>query len=209
MDGKGLGGLYDATALLVGFEVLLPWWEKHAYERHMYYGLGAYRMVNAVKEPWLGAGELLWQISDIRRTSKVPGYSLYSISSFDKVPGAVLDSLRLRYANTPALIPPMKWLDSIPPMAPVLKGIPSAQGTLLQWQLQNPQKEPVRYVVYRFVNDEPADLARPDKILGIVSKAEFLDERANDFRKCVYVVTAVDRLWNESTGSNQVVMMPE
>jgi len=193
---------------LVGFEVLLPWWEKHAYQRHMYFGLGAYRMVNAVKEPWIGPGELLRQIGDIRRTAQVPGYSLYSISSFDKVPPAILDSLAERYCKTPALIPPMKWLDSIPPAAPELKAIPSAQGTLLQWQLDNPLKEPVRYVVYRFVNDEPVNLSRPDRILGIVSEPEFLDKQANEFRKSVYIVTALDRLWNESGGSNHVTMEP-
>jgi uncharacterized lipoprotein YddW (UPF0748 family) len=185
------------------FEVLLPWWEKHTYGRHMYYGLGAYRMVNAVKEPWVSPRELLSQISDIRRTSQVPGFSLYSISSFDKVPPAVLDSLRMKYCAAPALVPVMKWLDSIPPPPPVITAIPSAQGTLLKWQA--PAREPLRYVVYRFVNDEPMNLEHAGRILDIVSGTEFLDPRANDFRKCTYIVTSLDRLWNESTPSNTAV----
>jgi len=189
------------------FEVLLPWWERHRYGRHMYYGLGAYRMVNALKEPWVGPRELLAQISDIRRIAAVPGYSFYSISSFDKIPPAVLDSLRMRYCATPALVPPMKWLDSIPPPPPAITVIPSAQGSLVQWQ--PPAQELLRYAVYRFVNDEPLTLERPDRIIGIVSKTEFLDTKANDFRKCTYVVTALDRLWNESGPSNTAVTAPE
>jgi hypothetical protein len=96
----------------------------------------------------------------------------------------------------------MKWLDSIAPAPPVLKAIPSSQGTLLQWKENNPTNETIRYVVYRFINNEPINLERADRILTISSKTEFLDPAANNYRRSTYVVTAVDRLWNESKGSN-------
>ncbi len=187
------------------FDVLLPWWEKHSYNRHIYYGLGAYRMVEAVNPAWKGPDELLKQVSAVRGTAKTPGYAFYSASSFDKVPRAVRDSLRMRYCHTPALIPPMKWLDSIPPGSPVLRAIPSAQGSLLQWEHTNPTGEPVRYVVYRFTGGEQINISLPDKIIAIVSDREFLDAAANEYGKCTYIVTALDRLWNESSPSNTAV----
>lgn len=104
----------------------------------------------------------------------------------------------------PALIPPMIWLDSVPPAAPVLKITVSAGGSKLQWQVSNPQKEPLRYVVYRFVNGEKVDLERNDRIVSIQQGMEYNDMDTKKFKNCTYVVTALDRLWNESVGSNKV-----
>jgi hypothetical protein len=187
------------------FDVLLPWWEKHSYNRHIYYGLGVYRMVDATNTVWKGPDEILKQISAIRNNTKHPGFSFYSASSFGKIPRALRDSLQTRYNVTPALVPPMKWLDSIPPMAPSLRVVPSAQGSLLQWDHPNPTGEMVRFVVYRFVDGEPININQPEKIMAIVSEQEFIDATANDYQKCTYVVTALDRLWNESRPSNTVI----
>jgi hypothetical protein len=44
-------------------------------------------------------------------------------------------------------------------------------------------------------------LERADRILSIQQNPEYLDLNANKHQKCTYVVTAVDRLWNESHGS--------
>jgi uncharacterized lipoprotein YddW (UPF0748 family) len=187
------------------FDVLLPWWEKHEYTRHIYYGLGAYRMVGAHNGAWAGTKELLWQMRDIRRTCTDPGFAYYSASSFDKISAPIGDSLHYTYNKLPAFPPRMKWLDSIPPPPPVLKAIPSAQGTLLQWHLNNPGGEMIRYVVYRFLNDEPINLDRTEKIICVQTDlTEFLDVNANKFKKVTYVVTAMDRLWNESRPSNKV-----
>jgi uncharacterized lipoprotein YddW (UPF0748 family) len=187
---------------LASFATLLPWWEAHTYGRHVYYGLGMYRMSPANSALWKRPDEILWQIHDIRTTSAHPGYALYSSSIFDKIGPALMDSLHNRYDKTIALPPPMKWLDSIPPAAPVLRAIPSVDGTLAKWEEKNPSKEPLRYVVYRFVNNDPIDLNNPGKILTVTSASAYLDVDANKYTRCTYVVTALDRLWNESKPSN-------
>jgi len=185
------------------FDVLMPWWNNHDYGRHIYYGLGVYRMVGAHSGPWAGCRELLWQLHDIRQYTKTPGYAFYSTSCFDKITPAMTDSLHSSFNRLPAFPPQMKWLDSIPPQAPTLKAIPSAQGSLLQWHINNPTGEMIRYVVYRFVNDEAINLNRTEKIICVqTDKTEYLDANANRFKKVTYVVTAMDRLWNESKPSN-------
>lgn len=181
------------------FDILLPWWEKHSYGRHMYYGLGVYRMAEAAKGPWVGTNELLWQIRDIRKTTQHSSHVFYSTSSFDKIISAMADSVA-HYNMYYALPPVMTWLDSIAPVAPpALKAIPSSQGTLLQWQ--HAGKEKVRYAVYRFPNGEPVNINRADRMIRITQATELLDEDANKYKKTTYVVTALDRLWNESKPS--------
>lgn len=188
---------------LVAFDVLMPWWDEHSYARHMYYGLGVYRMIGAAKGPWTGTKELMWELRDIRTGTKNPGYSFYSSSSFDKIGNAITDSIA-RFNAFPALLPVMKWIDSIPPAAPVAKAHPSSKGTMLQWEVSNPQKEPLRFVVYRFGPNEPINLERADRIVSIVSNTEFADPDAAKFKQSKYVVTTLDRLWNESAPSNTI-----
>lgn len=183
------------------FDILLPWWENHSYDRHMYYGLGVYRMVGATKGPWAGTNELLWQIRDIRKASNTPGIVFYSTSSFDKIYTPIKDSVA-KYNITYALPPTMKWLDSIPPPPPVVKAIPSAQGTLLQWEHNDKRDETVRFAVYRFVNNEAINLERSERIISVQGGSEFMDKYANKYKSCKYIVTALDRLWNESKPSN-------
>ena len=159
-------------------------------------------MVGATKAPWNSPNELLWQIRDIRKVSANPGFVFYSASSFDKIPRAVRDSLQNRYTKYPALPPTMPWLDKNPPAEPTLKAIPSSEGTLLKWEPGENEKG-MRYAVYRFTNGEPVDTDRADRMISVQTGREFLDERANKYARCTYVVTALDRTWNESGPSNR------
>ncbi len=188
----------------VPFTVLMPWWYGHCYKRHMYYGLGLYRMAESKKGPYTSEHELLWQLRDIREQCPNTGYCFYNSSSFDKIRPAFKDSLQNKHAKYPALVPPMVWLDSVAPAAPVLKIENISSGVLLKWEQSNPQKEPLRYVVYRFVNNEKIDLDRNDKIISIQQGTVYKDAESHNYRQAVYIVTALDRLWNESKPSNKV-----
>lgn len=180
------------------FSVLQPWWYEHCYKRHVYYGLGLYRMTNAKSGPWANANELLWQLRDIRQRCPNSGYSFYSASCFYKIKAPVMDSLKNGHARYPALIPPMTWLDDKAPAPPVLK----ADGNTLSWRTAGQDKEPLKYVVYRFNTNERVDLERNDRIIAIQQETTF---RVQESRKgATYVVTALDRLSNESEASNVV-----
>lgn len=184
------------------FTVLLPWWYGHCYKRHMYYGLGLYRMTDARSGPWATPNELLWQLRDIRNQCPNTGYAFYSASCFDKIKPQLKDSLQNSYNKYPALVPPMTWLDSVPPAAPVLTTVLAGNSAVLKWQTANPQKETLRYVVYRFVNNEPVNLERTDRILAIQQETGYIDADTKRYKHCTYIVTALDRIWNESKPSN-------
>ncbi|WP_276132864.1 glycoside hydrolase family 10 protein [Polluticoccus soli] len=184
------------------FEVLLPWWERHSYGRHVYYGLGLYRMVDATSGVWSGTRELLSQIHDIRRLANNPGYSLYSSSNFDKIRVPIKDSLA-KYTAYPAFPPQMKWLDSIAPQPPVLKLAKSKSGNLLEWKVPK-NDDAVCFAVYKFINNEPINLERTDRIIKVQSAPALLDFNMDDVPTVKYAVTAFDRLWNESPPSNVI-----
>lgn len=182
------------------FSVLQPWWYDHCYKRHVYYGLGLYRMNNARSGPWSGAGELLWQLKDIRGMCPNSGYSLYSASCFSKIKAPIRDSLEAINSTHPALVPTMDWLDSIAPKAPILK----ISGTSLQWQSASAEEEQLRYVVYRFEPDELTDLDDATHIVSVQQGTVYKAKPPKGSKPYVYIVTALDRLWNESEASNPV-----
>lgn len=180
------------------FEILLPWWEAHKYNRHMYYGLGVYRMAESNSSVWAGTYEIMSQLREIRSTTYNGGYCFYSTASFDKITPSLRDSID-KFNIYYALPPQMKWLDSTAPPPPsALKAVPSSEGTLLKWQMPDTKEKSLRFAVYRFIQNEPVDLSRAERIISIQQGTEFLDSYANKYKQCRYVVTALDRLWNES-----------
>lgn len=191
---------WEHSHRLASFSTLLTWWNAHAYGRHMYFGLGVYRMSENPTGPWKTPNELLWQIKDIRMQCTDAGCSYYSASCFNKAGMPIKDSLCRVYNKFPAFPPVMKWIDSIAPAAPVLK----ASGNSLTWEVANPSKEPLRYVVYRFSATERIDLKRADRIVSVQQGTTFTDDGGKAYRPCQYVVTAMDRSWNESKPSNEV-----
>ena len=186
---------------LVAFEILLPWWRDHSYGRHVYFGLGLYRMLGTPTGAWAGTKEILSQIRDTRRNAPGTGYVLYSLSNLDKIKAPIADSLE-SYGKTIALVPPMRWLDSVAPAAPQLKGVKLERGYLLQWRQTDPRNEPIRYAVYRFAKGERIDLNNPQNLLGLTTDLKYSDGDVQG--AYTYVVTALDRLWNESPASNTV-----
>lgn len=188
---------------LVAFDVLMPWWDQFATNRHIYYGLGVYRMLNATRPPWNSSDELLWQLKDIRENARTPGAIFYSTSNFDKLDRGVTERVAKFNVNY-ALPPRMKWLDSIPPPAATLTSELYTKGLLLKWSGENPLQEPLKFVVYRFDARGKMDLNNPENIISIVQEPEYFDYEYAQHPESRYVVTVLDRLWNESVPSNSV-----
>lgn len=186
---------------LVAYETLLPWWRDHSYGRQMYFGLGLYRMLGTPSGIWSGTRELIEQIRDTRTEAPGTGYSLYSLSNLNRIIAPIEDSLE-KLGSTIALVPRMKWIDSLAPQPPVIHLHQTAQGRLLQWSAPKSGEPVWRYAIYRFEKGEPVDLNRADRILDLTDNTEFLDHENPG--PSVYVVTSLDRIWNESSGSNQV-----
>lgn len=178
------------------YNVLLPWWAQNSHNRQLYIGLGLYRMVNAKTAPWNAASEIIEQIKMARKEG-VNGFVFYSMSCFYKIGNQLTDSLQSNYFGTIAIPPAMRWLPHGKVEAPTINAGNTNAGKLIQWQ----GNSGYRYLIYRFEANDKIDLNQAENIIAITASHKFLDQQTNG-QSYKYVVTALDRLWNESEASN-------
>ncbi len=189
------------------FNKLLDWWSDNTYDRHLYIGMAAYRINERRKGRFKNANEMPLQIQYLRKNPRVQGSVYFSSKSLLNNPLGFTDSLTQNYYRYPALPPAMLWRDSIPPNAPQnFTATVTPKGVDLKWGAPLPakDKEPVYgYVIYRFEGDEKVNLTDPKYILRIRydDATAFTDETAKKGKTYLYVITAIDRLKNESEPS--------
>lgn len=188
---------------VANYDVLLPWWKQHSGTCQLYIGLGVYNMVNARTNPWNSPNEILEQIRDARE-QHTNGFVFYSMSCFYKISSALSDSLQQNYFGSIAIPPATPWLDRIAPPAPAARIAVVNKGTLIQWDAVNAGKDPAKYLVYRFEPGAKIDLENANHIMVLTQGNSFLDK--DNSKQFQYVVTALDRTWNESEKSNVVML---
>lgn len=105
----------------VDYYMLHDWWASNTYNRHLYIGHGIYRAVEVKGGPWKRTSELPDQIIATRNNDNVQGSIFYSSKIFYANPNGWNDSLRNNYYKYPALPPPMSWIDSTPPVKPLVE----------------------------------------------------------------------------------------
>jgi len=186
------------------FEKLTDWWSDNTYNRHLYIGQAAYRVREPGSVPWRNPDQLPAQIRYLRNNPRVQGSVYFSSASLRRNFLGINDSLRNNYYKTPALPPVMLWLDSIAPNAPRQLVVGKNEtGLVLSWQvplLARDREAVYGYVVYRFFEGEKINLSDPEHILHLRynSTTTIQDNTAIKGRNYTYIVTAIDRLKNES-----------
>ncbi|MBO0949592.1 glycoside hydrolase family 10 protein [Fibrella forsythiae] len=195
------------------YKTLVDWWVKNRGNHHLYIGQGAYRLGKNTKTDtgWGEASQLADQMRHNRQYADVTGSVFFSAKSLKTNMANSRDSLRLNFYQHPALIPTMPWLDAIPPGQPQnLKAAPAVDGVELFWQepTQANELDRVRcYVIYRTDGIRLPRTTDPRRILTICRPEEgtrLVDRTADPKKKYTYVITAMDRLHNESNGSTLV-----
>jgi hypothetical protein len=98
----------------------------------------------------------------------------------------------------------MPWLDNKAPDAPELKAEKKADALQLEWSTVGKKQDNITYAVYRFNKDETINLDKSEHIISVQKGNKFIAKKSSPKKNEVYVVTALDRLWNESEASNMV-----
>ena len=135
---------------------------------------------------------------------RVEGSVFFSANSLMHNAYGFTDTLRKNYYKYPALPPPMLWLDSLPPGAPKnLTAKFTGNSIRLNWMMPDTAKDgdgAYGYVIYRFDGTEKVDLSDPKYILHIQYNTEVMyeDKTTQTGKTYLYVVTALDRMKNES-----------
>jgi uncharacterized lipoprotein YddW (UPF0748 family) len=104
---------------LADYDVLLKWWNEHAYGRDLYIGHGIYRAGSNVA--WRNRNELPQQIQELRIYPTTQGSIYFNSRIFESNPNGWSDSLRKHFYRYPALVPPMPWIDNNIPVQPLVE----------------------------------------------------------------------------------------
>ncbi|MEO8168188.1 MAG: family 10 glycosylhydrolase, partial [bacterium] len=195
------------------YGLLQPWWNSQRNGRHFYPGLATYRINASGFGP---ASEIANQLRYNRTSGNTQGAIQFTANNLTGNLGGITDSLKTDIFRYPALIPPMVWKDSIAPYpvrniryARLANGGPAA----IQWDLPLPAPDgdsASRYTVYRFNTPSITqnDLDSSKNILAIVGSRVSNPKKPPTQGPWYYIVTALDRNYNESVMSNLVTVNP-
>lgn len=195
---------------------LAPWWSTNNFGRHVYIGQAGYKVGVTISPPPNSNGAFSTDLSQIpsqvrinRNLTGISGQIVYNTTSLRNSLLGFTDSLRLNLYNKPALLPAMTWKDNTPPSpATSLAGVMLANNTIsLTWT--NPSGAATemdvvkRFAIYKGVNALP-DINNTDHLIAITNTdvSSFIDTAVAPNTTYNYVVTAIDRLYNESLVSN-------
>ena len=119
--------------------------------------------------------------------------------------------LRKAYWKYPALQPRMPFIDDKAPAKPrKVKPVWTPDGYILFWTAPKGKKwndVATKYVVYRFANGEPITTEDPSHIVAITSDTMFKLPYVDGSTRYTYIVTALDRMSNESKAVKKKVKL--
>jgi len=184
------------------YDTLIRWWNHYAGKRPLFIGEDIERTVKHAdrqnpSQHQQSAKQLLHS-----QMNNVQGSVLWYAKAAVDNTGNYATNLRQYYWRYPALQPQMSFIDKKAPGKPrKLKPLWMPDGYVLFWTAPKGKKwgdVAFKYVVYRFEDGEKVSTDNPAKIVAITTntflKLPYVDGR----HKYTYVVTALDRLQNES-----------
>ena len=193
------------------YDTLIRWWNQYASKRPLIIGEDVERTVKFA-DPKNPASHQ--QAAKMQLHQQLPGVKgsvlWYAKAAVDNV-GNYGTMLRDYYWRYPALQPAMPFIDGkAPKKVKGVKPVWTSDGYVLFWTAPKGKgwkDEAVKYVVYRFGAKDKVNTADPTKIVAITAQP-FLKLPYEDGKmKYTYVVTALDRLQNESKGVKKKVKL--
>lgn len=191
---------------------LAPWWSSNSFTRHIYMGQAGYKVGDGAQNAAFATDrtQIPRQVRLNRTLAGIKGQIVYNTTSLRNNPLNFRDSLTQNLYNKPALLPTMSWKDNTAPdpaTSLTATRLPNNNVSLL-WVKPSPAVIAVldsvkRFAIYRSENTVP-DINNVDHLLHITNTdvTSYEDATALPNVSYNYVVTAVDRLYNESIESN-------
>jgi uncharacterized lipoprotein YddW (UPF0748 family) len=206
---------------------LMPWWLDQASQanRHLYAGLAAYRLSPTEAGGDWAASDITPQVSANQRQG-VHGSVFFNSTALTSGLKGLNTALAGGLFATIAVPPTMAWKDSIAPRAPsgltarvVFGGL---DRVVLQWTkpLRASDGDTARYYgIYRFfgagastpsATSSTLNIEAASALVGITADTMFTDVVGTfgntPSTRPTYVVTAFDRLWNESPATARLLV---
>ena len=184
------------------YETLIKWWNEHAGNRPLYIGEDVERTIKYADVDNPSTNQVAAKHKLHEQCKNVDGtvlwYAQAAVDNYDRY-GVFL---RNYYWKSPALQPLMPFIDDKAPKKPrKLKAHQNSTNLLLTWMAPKGngwKDEAVKYVVYQFKPGESVDISDPSHIVSLTNHQSLETVKPAESGKYIYVVTALDRMSNES-----------
>lgn len=184
------------------YETLIKWWNEHAGNRPLYIGEDVERTIKYADVDNPNTNQVAAKHKLHEQCKNVDGtvlwYAKAAVDNYDRY-GVFL---RNYYWKSPALQPLMPFIDDKAPKKPrKLKAHQNSTNLLLTWMAPKGngwKDEAVKYVVYQFKPGESVDISDPSHIVSLTNHQSLETVKPAESGKYIYVVTALDRMSNES-----------
>ncbi len=193
------------------YNILVPWWNNNAFGRHIYSGMAGYKVGDAAQNAAFATdnNQIPNQVRLNRQNTNIKGQIFYNTTSLRNNKLGFRDSLQLNFYVKPALQPTMSWKDNVAPLpATSLNAVASGLNAItLNWtkpaSVSNELDNVKRFAIYRSTTST-VDISNTNNLLAITwnDTTAYTDLTAVQGSNYYYVVTALDRLQNESSISN-------
>ncbi len=193
------------------YDTLVRWWAKNATARPLYIGQDVVRTATTPDLVNPKQNQNFTKYDLLRSMPSIQGSCFWYASAVVENIGNCRNVLAEKYYNFPALWPASPFIDDkAPNKVRKMKPVWTEDGYILFWtapKAKNIMDEATHYVVYRFQKDEKINLNNPSRIVAI-TRNEFYKLPYKDGKtKYRYVVTALDRLHNESKPASKKIKL--
>mgnify|MGYP000395884624 FL=1 len=184
------------------YETLVKWWARNTENRPLFIGQSVMNTVQNADPKNPSINQLPRKMALQRAYQTIGGSCRWPASAVVENAGKYRDALIAEYHKYPALPPVFDFMDNeAPAKVRKMKPVWTEDGYILFWTAPKYKEEmnrAVQYVVYRFNDKEKVNIDDPSHIVAITRDNFYKLPYEDGKTKYRYVVTALDRLHNES-----------
>lgn len=184
------------------YETLVKWWARNTENRPLFIGQSVMNTVQNADPKNPSINQLPRKMALQRAYQTIGGSCQWSASAVVENVGKYRDALIAEYHKYPALPPVFDFMDNeAPAKVRKMKPVWTEDGYILFWTAPKYKEEmnrAVQYVVYCFNDKEKVNIDDPSHIVAITRDNFYKLPYEDGKTKYRYVVTALDRLHNES-----------
>lgn len=184
------------------YETLVKWWARNTENRPLFIGQSVMNTVQNADPKNPSINQLPRKMALQRAYQTIGGSCQWPASAVVENAGKYRDALIAEYHKYPALPPVFDFMDNeAPAKVRKMKPVWTEDGYILFWTAPKYKEEmnrAVQYVVYRFNDKEKVNIDDPSHIVAITRDNFYKLPYEDGKTKYRYVVTALDRLYNES-----------
>lgn len=184
------------------YETLVKWWARNTENRPLFIGQSVMNTVQNADPKNPSINQLPRKMALQRAYQTIGGSCQWPASAVVENAGKYRDALIAEYHKYPALPPVFDFMDNeAPAKVRKMKPVWTEDGYILFWTAPKYKEEmnrAVQYVVYRFNDKEKVNIDDPSHIVAITRDNFYKLPYEAGKTKYRYVVTALDRLHNES-----------